>query len=89
MDERELRLCLDMRSVSYPTRRARDLPRASIRVGPVYHAFKVGSLFSMTLTPSMAARGMNVVFDAANPAETRKGLSASTIPSYRSWSQLT
>ena len=33
------------------------------------------------LTPSIAAMGRKVVFDDANPAETRKGLKASTISS--------
>lgn len=60
------------------------IPRVSIRVGPVNHSFSVASSFVRTLTPSIAARGRKVVLDEAKPAEARKGLSASTISSYRS-----
>jgi hypothetical protein len=61
-----------------------DLPSVSISVGPVNHSFSKGSSFAKIFTPSMAAKGKNVVLDEANPAEAKKGLRASTMSSYRS-----
>ena len=75
--------------VSPPSYDENHEPRVVMSVGPVYQLCNNGSLFSKTLIPSIAANGMYVVFEAANPADTRNGLRASTISSYRSCDQLT
>ena len=51
--------------------------------GPEYHSFSISSELFSTLTPSIAARGRNVVFAELKPADTRKGRRASTISLYR------
>lgn len=53
--------------------RTDHVPSVVISVGPVYQLCSNGSLFSKTLIPSIAASGMYVVFEAANPAEARNG----------------
>lgn len=70
-------------------REEQGIPRVVMSVGPVYQLCSNGSLFSMILIPSIAANGIYVVLEAANPADTKNGFRASTISSYRSCDQLT